>query len=166
MREIRADPIYRELHSSMDWQVLRGVKNKNSTDITIKRCRELSRIKMARRSYREVSTAKWLRWIEKLSSIYQAYRNFLDGSRICREAIKLDSQKPWWIEITITAIEKGSSRGCRDCSKTDFQRREKHRHECNQAYYLTKDPTNILSSQKHLSSRKMSSIKIQNTHTH
>ena len=52
------------------------------------------------------------------------------------------------------------------CAKTVFQRREKHRHECNQTCYSTKDPNNILSSQKHLSSRKMSSIQIQNTHTH
>ena len=52
------------------------------------------------------------------------------------------------------------------CAKTVFQRREKHKHECNQTCYSTKDPNNILSSQKHLSSRKMSSIQIQNTHTH
>ena len=37
------------------------------------------------------------------------------------------------------------------CEKTVVQGREKHRYECNQACYLTKDPINILSSQKHLS---------------
>ena len=31
-----------------------------------------------------------------------------------REAIKTNSQKPRWIEIAITAIEKGSSRGLID----------------------------------------------------
>ena len=51
MREIRADPIYRELRSSMDWQVLRGVKNKNSTDITIKRCPQQNNLDRSR-SYR------------------------------------------------------------------------------------------------------------------
>ena len=57
----------------------------------IKRCQELSRIKMREiaieellRSYREVSTTYNLRWIEKLSSIYWACRNFLDGSRSYR----------------------------------------------------------------------------------
>ena len=125
----------------------------------IDKCRALNFQQMELlRSYREVSTTKWPWWIEKLSRIYRAYRNFLDGSRSCWAAIETNSKKPWWIEITITAIEKGSSRGCRDCSKTDFQRREKHRHECNQAYYLTKDPNNFLSSQNHLLTRKMSSI--------
>ena len=31
-----------------------------------------------------------------------------------REAIETISQKPRWIEITITAVEKGSSRGSID----------------------------------------------------
>ena len=38
-------------------------------------------------------------------------RNFLNGSRSYRKAIETNSQKPQWIEIAITAIEKGSSRG-------------------------------------------------------
>ena len=59
-----------------------------------------------------------------------------------------------------------ASRSCRACLKTVFQRIEKHKHECNQTCYSTKNPTNILSCQKHISSRKMSSIQIQNTHTH
>ena len=59
------------------------------------------------------------------------------------------------------------SRSYRDCLQIVFQRREKHRYECNQACYSTKDPNNILSSQKHLSTqKKMLSTKIQNTHTH
>ena len=51
MREIHVDPIYRQIHSSME--------------------REVSRIKMWQkellRSYREVSTTNRPRWIEKLS---------------------------------------------------------------------------------------------------
>ena len=48
------------------------------------------------------------------SSNYRAYRNFLDRSKSCQEAIELDSQKPRWIEITITTIEKKSLRGSID----------------------------------------------------
>ena len=43
------------------------------------------------------------------------------------------------------------SRSYQYCLKTVFQRREKHRYECNQACYSIKDSNNILSSQKHLS---------------
>ena len=87
----------------------------------IKRFRELSRIKTREididelsSSYREVSTANKLRWINKLSSIYQASRNFLNGSSSCWEAIKIESQESQWIEIMITAIVKGSSKGSID----------------------------------------------------
>ena len=74
----------------------------------IKRCWELLR------SYREVSTAKCPRWIEGLSRIYWANKNFLDGLRICREAIKTNSQKLRWIKIAITTIEKRSLKGSID----------------------------------------------------
>ena len=93
------------------------------------------------------------------------------GSRSCWAPIKTSSQKPQWIKIVIIAIEKGSLRCSIDplaieryweaveiAKKTVFQRREKHGHECNQACYSTKDPNNFLSSQKNLSTRKMSSI--------
>ena len=54
--------------------------------------KEVTIIKKARNSYREVSKAKKARWIEKLLSIYRAYRNFLDGSSSCREANEIVSQ--------------------------------------------------------------------------
>ena len=104
--------------------------------------------------------------IEQLSSIYQVDIKFLEGSRIYREAIKTRSKKARWIEIALTSIETRRKRGSIDsklskgvkkllrCAKIVFQRREKHRHECNQACYATKDPNHILSSQKHLSTRK------------
>ena len=58
-------------------------------------------------------------------------------------------------------------RSCRDCSKIVFQRREKHRYECNQTCYSTKDSNNILNSQKHLSTRKnVQHIDPKHTHTH
>ena len=44
--------------------------------------------------------------------------------------------------------------------------REKHRYECNQACYTTKDPNNILSSQNHLSTRKKNVKLIDPKHTH
>ena len=53
----------------------------------------------------------------------------------------------------------------RDCLKIVFQRTEKHRYECNQACYSTKD-SNILSSQKHLSTRKNVKHIDPKTHTH
>ena len=51
---------------------------------------------------------------KKISSIYQEYRNFLDGSRSCWKAIKTNSQKLWWIENAIIVIEKGRLRGLID----------------------------------------------------
>ena len=64
----------------------------------IDKYREVSRIKNSQmellRSYQKVSIANWPRWIKKLSSIYWAYRNFLDESRSCWAAIETDSQKP------------------------------------------------------------------------
>ena len=96
-----ADPLYRNPWFSMDQKVSRVSRFK------------FRQIKLSR-SYWEVSTAKWPRWIEKLSRIYRAYRNFLNGLRNCREVIKTNSQKPRWIEIVITTIERGSSRGSID----------------------------------------------------
>ena len=80
------------------WEVLRT----NSRQMDLSRC------------YQEVSTAKWPWWIEKLSSIYWANRNFLNRSRSCREGIETNSQKLRWIEIVITVVEKGRSRGLID----------------------------------------------------
>ena len=90
-------------------------------------------------------------WIENLSRSYQD-----------------KVQKARWIEITLTSIKprrkRGSMLSVERCPKAiqklknSFSRREKHKYECNQACYTTKDSNNILSSQNHLSTRKMSSI--------
>ena len=90
-------------------------------------------------------------WIENLSRSYQD-----------------KVQKARWIEITLTSIKprrkRGSMLSVERCPKAiqklknSFSRREKHKYECNQACYATKDSNNILSSQNHLSTRKMSSI--------
>ena len=101
------------------------------------------------------------------SRIYWPNRNFLDGSRICREAIETKSRKLRWIEDALRSVEKKKSKGLDrllfvkkslSLIKTVFQREEKHRDKCNQASYSTKYPNNILSFQKHLSKRKMQSI--------
>ena len=97
-RENCTKALYRKSRFSMDREVLRFKS----------RQMELSR------SYREVSTTKWPRWIEKLLSIYRAFRNFLDGSRSCWVAIETNSQNLRWIKIAITSVEKGRSRGSID----------------------------------------------------
>ena len=68
------------------------------------------------------------------------------------------------------SIDKLSIERCRgavEIALKQFLKREKQRYECNQTCNSTKDPNNILTSQKHLSTRKMSSILIpKHTHTH
>ena len=87
-------------------------------------------------------------------------------------------QKARCIEIALTFIKTRRKRGSIDsnlskgveklsrCAKIVFQRRKKHIYECNQTCYSTKYPKNMLNSQNHLSTRKMTSIQIQNTHIH
>ena len=79
-------------------------------------------------------------WIENLSRSY-------------RDKV----QKARWIEITLTSIKprrkRGSMLSVERCPnviqklKNSFSRREKHKYECNQACFTTKDPNNILSFQ-------------------
>ena len=153
LREIRekwekkkcAEPLYRNMKLDGS-RAIEDLLSTNSRQTYMSRC------------YRELSKAKKLRWIKQLSSIYWADRKFLDGSRICIEAIETNSKKFWWIEIVLTSVEKGRSKVLIDskllrvvekllrCAKTVFQRREKHKNECNQACYSTKDPVNIISS--------------------
>ena len=130
--------------------------------------------------------------IEEVSRIYREEAN-LNGSRICQGFIgqtesfwwieKLSRsyrdkvQKARWIEIVLTSIEtrrKGGlidsnlSRGVQKLlrnSKTVFQRREKYKYKCNQACYSTKDLNSILSSQKHFSTKILSTM-ILKTHIH
>ena len=89
---------------------------------------------------------KLSRWIEKLSRSY----------RDCnKEKLKNLNRQPSCREVL---------KSYRDCLKPVFQRREKHRHECNQACYSTKDPINIISSQKHLSRTIFKHMDPKNTH--
>ena len=45
-------------------------------------------------------------WIEKLSSICRAYRNFLNGSRFCRETIKNAMKRSWKGLIDSLIVER------------------------------------------------------------
>ena len=78
-----------------------------------------------------------------------------------REAIKNTIKSSWRVSIDSLSVES-----YRDCLKTIFQRREKHRYECIQACYLIKNSKNILSSQKHLSIKKnVKHLNPKHTHT-
>ena len=61
-----------------------------------------------------MSITNKLQCIEKLSSIFRASINSIDGSSSCRASIEIECQESQWIEIAITAIEKGSSKGSID----------------------------------------------------
>ena len=115
------DIFCRERSRRNEENIARTLYIENPVSRWIKMCQDLSRVKTQEiaieqlsRNCREVSTTKWPRWIEKLLSIYQIYRNFLDGSRSCRATIEIESQESRWIEITITTIEKGSLKGSID----------------------------------------------------
>ena len=109
------------------------------------------------------------------SRSYRVYKNFLDGSRSCREAIETNSQKLRWIEIAITVVEKRRLRGSRDSlaieryweaveiAQKQFFKEEKNTYM--NAIKHTKDPNNILSSQKHFSKGKCQAFRLK-THTH
>ena len=57
-------------------------------------------------------TAKMPQWIEKLSR--SPGKNFINGSRICREVIETNSKKFQWIEDALRSIEKRSPMGSID----------------------------------------------------
>ena len=63
---------------------LRGVEKLSST--------KSRQIWICQGAVENLSTTKSPRWIEKLSRSYWPDRNFLDGSRICRKAIKTNSR--------------------------------------------------------------------------
>ena len=69
------------------------------------------------------------------------------------------------IRNSLKARQIARYRGSVEVAKNSFSRREKHRHEYNQACNLTNDPINILSSQNHLLTTILIT-KIPKTHTH
>ena len=101
------------------------------------------------------------RWIEKLSRIY-------------REEV----QKPWWIEIAITSIEKRRKRGSIETNlsriyqeaveleEKEFFKEEKHK-EMNATSKLLKHKTNQhIKLSKYLSTYMQSIQDPKHTHTH
>ena len=74
------------------------------------------------RQIEKLSSKSQPRWIENLSRIYQPNRKFLNGSRICRAAIEIESKESRWIEIAITVIKKRDSRGLIDSLSVDRYR--------------------------------------------
>ena len=150
MREIRADPLYRHPRFSMDLDVSRAVKNlkkrkKKRLEGAIERCPQQSDLDGSSNYSESIEHTETTSMDQNCDNSYRE-----------RKLKRLNIQ-PSYREVL---------RSCRDCLKIVFQRKEKHRYECNQTCYSTRDPKKILSSQKHLSSRKMLSIQIQNTHTH
>ena len=66
-----------------------------------------------------------------------------------------------------SSMDRGAIEKMLRLLKNSFSRREKYRHECNQTCNSTKDPNNILTSQKLLSTRKKNVKHIDSkTHTH
>ena len=63
---------------------------------------------MRNNAWKRVTTN--LEAVELQSSCYWLDKNFLDGSRISREAIKTNSKKFRWIENAMRSIEKRSPR--------------------------------------------------------
>ena len=82
----------------------------------------------------------------------QEVKNFLDRSKRYQGANKIAIRKSLG-----SSIDSQLSRRCRGgvelAFQNSFSRGEKHRHECNQVCNSTNDPNNILSSQKHLSTK-------------
>ena len=95
----------------------------------------------------EVSRNKAKTQEEKLdrSPNYRGSRNFLDRSTNYRGSIEIAIRKS--LEARQIAMCQG---GVELAFKNNFLRREKHRHECNQARNSTKDPISNLNSQNHL----------------
>ena len=112
------------------------------------------------RAYVEEQTTRYKNRNSIDQPSYREVRNFLDRSTQLSKGVEIA------IRNNLRAQQISQvSRSCRDCLKTIFQRREKHKDECNKTCNSTKDPNNILSSQNHLSTTILSTW-IPKTHTH
>ena len=89
--------LYKEKHKAWWIERCQEVLSFKTCELSVE---ELSRI------CREVSTAKGARWIEKLSSIYQVSRKFLDGSSSYQEAIENAIKRSWKGSIDSLAVKK------------------------------------------------------------
>ena len=118
------------------------------------RCQEVSRIKPSTDTSVEVQKHQTqeirLDWSTKCrGGVEIAIRKSLEARQIARCRGGVDEvSKRWWASYKIS-----------------FSRREKQRHECNQACNSTNDPNTILTSQNHLLTAILSTW-IPKTHTH
>ena len=78
----------------------------------------------------------------------------LDGSRSYQEVVEIAIKRKLKSSIDKPGIER-CQEAVEIALKTDFQRKKKHRYECNQTCNSTKDPNNILSFQNHLLTGKI-----------
>ena len=111
---------------------------------SIERCQKaIEQTSMDRTAIEQLSRRqKHSQWIEKLSRSY----------RDCdKDQLKISIDK-LGVEKLLRLL------------KNSFSRREKHRYECNQACNSTKDPINIIDSQKHLSTIIFKHMDPKNTH--
>ena len=93
---------------------------------------------------------------EKLdpSTSYRGFKNVLNRSTSYLGSVEITIRKKAW--------KLDRQPGVKLAFKNSFSRREKHRHECNQAHNSTKDPISNLNSQNHLS---ITILSIQIPHT-
>ena len=89
----------------------------------------------------------------------RSYRADLNGSNSHREAIEekktflmnretVEKYQDCDKEQLKSSTDKPGIERCKGCFKIVFQKREKHKHKCNQTCNLTKDPNNNLTSQQ------------------
>ena len=112
---------------------------------------------------RNNSTEKFIKKLDQSTQLprsYQGSRRYVDQSTQLSRSYR-DCNK----NHLKSSIDKPSVEEVSRLLKNSFSRREKHRYECNQACNSTKDPINILNSQKHLSI-KILSTQIPKTNTH
>ena len=105
------------------------------------------------------------RLIHQLSRCCREVRNFLDRSTRYRGADEIAIRKSLG-SSTDNQLLKRCQGGVGPAFQNSFSRGEKHRHEYNQVCNSTNDPNNILSSQKHLSTKIFKSTWILKTHAH
>ena len=148
--QILSNSRYIEVSRGVELFVEEGVE-KNNVD----RCNCRGGVKEQSKGIRREA-----RSIHKLLRSCCGSKNFLDQSTSYRGSIEIAIRK------CLRARQIARCRGGVELAfKNSFSRREKHRHECNQARNSTKDPISNLNSQNHLLTTILIT-QIPKTHTH
>ena len=105
---------------------------------------------------------KLSRWIKNL---WRSYRDKFQKVSMDKKCNKIFPEKKSKGLDRYLSVEICLEVVVLDKKKKKSKRGKTQRSECNQASYLTKDPSNMLSSQKHLSIRKCKAF-IDPKHTH